>query len=67
MMIGVEGGSEMIIGVEGGSEMMIGVEGGSEMMEGIGEGEVGDGVWTVMTSFSTCLSIRTMGYGFLFD
>ena len=66
MIIGAEGGSEMMIGVEGGSEIMIG-EGGSEMMEGIGEGEVGDGVWTVMTSFSTCLSIRTMGYGFLFD
>ena len=57
----------MMIGVEGGSEMMIGVEGGSEIMEGTGEGEVGDGVSTVMTSFSTCLSIRTMGYGSLFD
>lgn len=46
--------------------MMIGVEGGSEMMEGIGEGEAGEeetggGVLIVMTSFSTCFSIRTMG------
>jgi len=37
------------------------------MMEGTGEGEVGDRVSTVMTSFSTCLFIRTMGYGTLFD
>ena len=47
--------------------MMIGVEGGSEMTEGTGEGEVRDGVSTVTTSFSTCLSIRTMGYGSLSD
>ena len=46
--------------------MMIRVKEGSKMMEGT-EGEVEDEVLTIMTSFLICFSIRTMGYGSLFN